>query len=150
MNNTTRWEPMEDLITLRDAMNRLVQESVARARPFLPGYSGNTGFALDIYESDEAVIVEAELPGVKPEDVDIAMSGDMLTIKAHRRQKEIQPERYLGQERHFGGLSRSVRLSSDLDPEQASAEFQDGVLVLTLPRREESKPKIIQIKPRAG
>lgn len=149
MTSTVRWEPVDDLMTLRDAMNRLIEESFVRVRPFMPARFAGGGISLDAYETPEAVIVKAELPGVKPEEVDITMSEGVLTLKVEaKEEREVDEECYICRERRLGKAERTVRLSADLDPEKATAEFENGILTLTLPKREEAKPKIIEIRPK--
>lgn len=147
MASIVRWEPMDDFLNLRDTVNRLVEESFVRARPILDRLDA-TRPEMDIYETPEAIVIETVLPGVNSDDIEITMSGDVLTIKAEvKAEKEIDKECYLCRERHFGSVSRSVRLSSGVNPEKASAALENGILKLTIPKREESKPKIIHIKP---
>ncbi len=142
----TRWEPWSELMTLRDAMDRLFQESFVQPGRLL-GAAGAGGVPIDMYQQDGALVVKAPLPGVKPEDIDITVVGDTLTIKGETRQeKEIKEEDVIRRERRFGSFSRSVSLPSPVDTSKANATFEDGVLTLRLPIAEEAKPKAIKVQ----
>lgn len=144
----TRWEPFSELMTLRDAMDRLFEESFVRPGRLLPGAGAGT-VAIDMYQQDGNVVVKAPLPGVKPEDIDISVVGDTLTIKGEmKEEKEVKEENVIRRERRFGAFSRSVSLPTLVDTSKANASFEDGVLTLTLPVAEAAKPKQIQVKPK--
>ena len=103
--------------------------------------------ALDVVENEDAYVVQATLPGLKPEDIDINIEDDVLTIKAERNEeREESEDTYLLRERRYGAFHRAVRLPSGVNGDEATAEMQDGVLTLTLPKREEYKPKQIEVK----
>jgi HSP20 family protein len=105
--------------------------------------------ALDVYQTASEVVVKAALPGVKPEEVEITISGDVLTIKGETKaEQEVKREDYLYQEQRYGAFTRSITLPSALNTEKAEATFEDGVLTLTIPRTEEAKPKAIKVKPK--
>ncbi len=142
-----RWEPFEDLVSLRDAMNRLFEESWVRPRGgwLLPSLAGT--LALDVYETDEAVVVKTAVPGVDPDDIDITIQGDTLTIAGETEaDEEVKGERYLRRERRYGSFSRSVALPGGILADKAEADFENGMLTLTLPKAEEVKPKTIKVK----
>jgi HSP20 family protein len=142
----TRWEPWSELMTLRDAMDRLFEESFVRPSRLLTAV-GASAVPIDMYEQDGNLIVKAPLPGVKPEDVDVTVVGDTLTIKGETKaEKEVKEENVIRRERRFGSFSRSVSLPSPVDTDKASASFEDGVLTLTLPVAEEAKPKAIKVQ----
>jgi HSP20 family protein len=141
-----RWEPLSELMSLREAMDRLFEESFVRPRAGLIPFGG-TGLTLDVYETDEALVVTTDTPGVKPEDLDISITGDVLTIKGETKmEEEVKRENYHRQERRYGAFSRSVTLPVPVDADQTEAKFKDGVLTLTIPKAEEAKPKVIKIK----
>lgn len=144
----TRWEPWSELMTLRDAMDRLFQESFVQPGRLLGGL-GAGSVPIDMYQQDNALIIKAPLPGVKPEDIDISVVGDTLTIKGEtKEEKEVKEENVIRRERRFGSFSRSVSLPTAVDTSKASATFENGVLTLTLPVAEEAKPKAIKVQPR--
>ena len=103
--------------------------------------------ALDVVDNDDSFLVQAALPGLAAEDIHVSVEDDVLTIKAERSEEhEESDERYLLRERSYGTFRRSVRLPDGVDAENVSAEIQDGVLSLTLPKREEYMPKEIEVK----
>jgi len=105
------------------------------------------GLAVDVYETEDNVIVEAAMPGVKPEEIEVSLTGDVLTIKGETKaEKEVKEESYIRRERRYGSFCRSVSLPSGLEGDKAEAEFEHGVLKLTIPKAEEVKPKVIEVK----
>jgi HSP20 family protein len=144
----TRWDPFREMMSLRDAMDRLFEESFVRpARWLAPRLEGVGMLPIDMYETDEAVVLKAPIAGIKPEDMDISVAGDTLTIKGETKaEEEIKRENYYCQERRFGAFSRSVTLPVPVVAEEAEAVFENGVLTLTLPKAEEVKPKAIKVK----
>ena len=146
MSLTRRTSPFGELLSLRQAMDRLFEDSIVRRE-----WTGSTEFALplDIYTTEDALVVEAGLPGVKPEDVEITITGNTLSIsgKSSEERKEEQGG-YLYQELRRGSFSRSVTLPNDVASDKANAEFEHGMLRLTIPKAEEAKPR--QIKLSAG
>ncbi|HJX37430.1 MAG TPA: Hsp20/alpha crystallin family protein [Anaerolineae bacterium] len=142
-----RWEPFRDFMTLREAMDRLFEESFVgpRRRELLPAAEGT--LALDIYRTEDAAVVKTAVPGVKPDDLDITISGNMLTISGETREEdEVREENYLRRERRLGSFSRSVVLPEGLELDKAEASFEDGVLTLTIPKAPEAKPKVIKVQ----
>jgi HSP20 family protein len=139
-----RFEPFREL---QDRMNRLFTESYrgpAGEEDWALG--GTWAPAVDIYEQDNNIVIKAELPGVDPKDVDIRLDNNILTIKGERKlDNEVKKENYHRVERAYGVFTRSFTLPSGVDPNGIKAEYKDGVLRLTLPKREEAKPKQIQI-----
>jgi len=142
-----RWHPFTDLMSLRQAMDRLFEDSFVRPSRTLEALSEVAAPALDIYQTPSEVVVKAALPGVKPEDVSIDITGETLTVKGeHKAEQEIKKEDYLYQERRYGTFSRSVVLPSGLKTDKAEATMEDGVLTLNIPKAEEVKPKAIKVK----
>lgn len=142
-----RWEPFREMMTLRNAMDRLFDDSIVRPSVYQSGQEA--GVALDIFQTANDVVVKASLPGYKPEEVDISITGDTLTIKGeHQEEKETQEKNYLLQERHYGSFSRSITIPVEVKNDKAEASFEDGVLTLTLPKAEEVKPRQIKVKAR--
>ncbi|MBC7242276.1 MAG: Hsp20/alpha crystallin family protein [Anaerolineae bacterium] len=140
-----RWQPFEELMSLREAMDRLFEESIVWPRSLLAPAAQT--FAVDIYETKDDVVVKASLPGVKPEDIEVSVVGDTLTIKGEvKEEKDIKEENYIRKERRYGSFCRSFTLPVSVDADKATAEFENGVLTLTLPKAEEVKPKTIAIK----
>lgn len=147
MSSLTPWEPFRDMMTLRDAMDRLFEESFVRPRSGWMISQGGMDLAVDMYETKDDVVVKTALPGVKPEDVDINVAGDVLTIRGEtKEEKETNEENYLRKERRYGAFSRSVTLPSGLQTEKAEATFDKGVLTLKIPKSEQAKPRNIKVK----
>jgi len=148
MTIVRRPSPLGELVSLRQAMDRLFEDSFVRSRPW--GLNGEAGAALplDITSSTDALIVEAALPGVPPEDVEITVEDGTLTIRAETtsERKEEDGQTLISEIRR-GSLSRAVALPSGLEPDKASATFEHGVLHLRIPKAEAVKPRQIRITP---
>jgi len=138
-----RWRPFSELMSLRREMDRVFEDFMRPSRFFAEAEAP----VIDAYHTPNEVVVKAALPGLKPEDVSIDITGDTLTIKGEGKvEQEIKKEDYLYQERRFGAFSRSVVLPAGLQPDKAEATMEDGVLTLTIPKAEEVKPKAIKVK----
>jgi HSP20 family protein len=145
MATLVRWEPFRDMVPLREAMDRIWDESFLRQ--FAPaGPWSEASLAVDMYETAESVVVKTAVPGVKAEDIDVSIIGDTLTIKGEtKEEQEIKREDYLRRERRFGSLCRTVTLPGGLLADKAEADYTDGVLILTIPKAEEVKPKSVKV-----
>jgi len=142
-----RHEPLSELMSLRQAMDKLFEDSFIRPSRFLAAFGETAAPAIDAYQTPNEVVVKAAMPGVKPEDINIDITGDILTVKGETKtEKEIKKEDYLYQERRYGGFSRRLVLPSGLQADKAEAELENGILTLTIPKAEEAKPKPIKIK----
>ena len=140
-----RWDPFREAISLRDAMNSLLQESFVRPGG-LQGQDGHGTLPLDVVEMEDEFVVKASLPGVKPEDVQITVHGDTLTIRGESKaEQEKKGEQWHLRERRFGSFQRSVALSTPVDSDRAQAHYEHGVLTLTLPKSEAAKPRQIKV-----
>jgi HSP20 family protein len=141
-----RRDPFEAMLPLREAMNRLFEESFIGPRfEFLTPRT----FPVDIYESEDKLfyVIEAALPGFKPEELHITAMGDTLTISAVKKEEEkLEKETYVRQERYTGEMTRTFTLPTVIDAEKIEAVFEHGVLKLSIPKAEEVKPKEIPIK----
>lgn len=142
-----RWNPWRDVMTLREAMDQLYEGSLVRPeRRWLEGAGERRSrLPLDAYTTPEEIVIIAPLPGLTPEEVDIVLEGDTLTIRGELR-PPLENVEYLFQERPFGAFSRTLTLNVPIDAEKAEAVFENGVLTLTLPKAEETKPKTIKVK----
>jgi HSP20 family protein len=146
MTLVRRTNPFGELVSLRQAMDRLFEDSFVRSR--WSGSSDEHQLALDVYTTPDSLVVEAALPGVKPEDVDISVLGETLTISAITNQEQSRDEDgYQYREIRRGSFSRTVTLPSGLKTDAAAATFENGMLRLSFPKAEEAKPRQIQIKP---
>jgi HSP20 family protein len=142
-----RWEPFRDLLTLQERMNRMFDESY-RGRQAGEDWAlgGSWAPAVDIYETDGSIVLQAELPGLDPKDVDVRVENNVLTLRGQRKFDEtVTKDNYHRVERSYGSFTRSFTLPSEVDTEKIQANYRDGVLRLTLPTREEAKPKQIAI-----
>lgn len=143
-----RWQPFREMMSLRNAMDRLFEESFVRPSRLWPEL-GEGELPLDMYQTANDVVVKAALPGLKAEEVDISITGDTLTIKGeHKEEQEVKQENYLCKERRYGAFSRSVQIPVQVKSDKAEAIFENGVLTLTLPKAEEVKPRQIKVKPK--
>jgi HSP20 family protein len=141
-----RWEPFREMMSLRNAMDRLFEESFVRPSRVWPELERGE-LLVDMYQTANDVVIKAALPGVKPEEVDISITGDTLTIKGeHKAEQEVKQEDYFYKEHRYGAFSRSIPIPVQVKAEKAEAVFENGVLTLTLPKAEEVKPKQIKVK----
>jgi len=143
-----RWQPISELVSLRQAMDRLFDDF---GRPSLLSTAtpGLVAPALDVYQTASEVVVKAALPGVKPEDLKIDITGDTLSIRGEsKEEEEVKREDYLYRERRYGSFSRSVVLPVGVRSDEAEASMDDGILTLTIPKAEEIRPRAIQVKAR--
>jgi HSP20 family protein len=146
MADLARWNPSREMLSLREAMDRLFEESFLR-----PGWFGATEtpaavLPLDIYESGDKVIVKAAAPGVAAEDIAVTITGDVLTIKGEMKAEEkIEKGNYLRQERRYGSFCRQVSLPAGVQTEGVQAAFKDGILTLELTKAEAVQTKTVKV-----
>ncbi|MGA2475834.1 MAG: Hsp20/alpha crystallin family protein [Terriglobia bacterium] len=141
-----RFEPFRDLLTSQREYVRLLKEA------FSP-MSGETEVStrawappVDIYETEDAIVLKAELPGIDPKDVEVRVEDNTLYLKGERNyEKEVNEQNYHRIERSYGSFARSFSLPNSISAEKVKAEYKDGLLTLTMPKREEAKPKTIKI-----
>jgi len=127
-------------------MDRLFEDSFVRSSGLFPGLRTEAP-AVDMFQTDKSVVVKASLPGMKAEDVEVSIVGDMLTLKGeHREEEEVNEENYFRKEMRFGSFTRSLEIPVPVKVDKAEAVFEDGVLTLTLPKREAVQPKTIKVK----
>ena len=146
MSNLTRWEPVREMMTLREAMDRLFDDAFTRPLSLRDNWSMATP-AIDMYQTDNEVVVRASIPGIKADEVQINITGDVLTLKGEVKHEEERKDRaWHIREQRFGSFERSVALPTSVKSEQAEAVFEDGILTITLPKADEVKPRTINIK----
>jgi HSP20 family protein len=143
-----RFDPFRDLASMQDRINRIFGEAYLRNNDDDVTNRGDWRPVVDIYENDKhEIVLRAELPGLKREDLDIRVENNTLTLRGERkRDTEVKQESYHRVERSYGSFSRSFSLPTTVDTEKVSAAFTDGVLTITLPMREEAKPRQIQVQ----
>ena len=144
MRTLSRFEPFRGASTLQDQINRLFSDVFER-----PGDESNLTTwapAVDIFETEHELVVKADLPDIDPKDLDIRVENNVLTIRGERKfEKDVNEDNYLRVERSYGTFSRSFTLANTVNAEAIKADYQNGVLTLTIPKREEAKPKQIKI-----
>jgi HSP20 family protein len=143
-----RWEPFRELLSTQDRFNQLFNQTFSQAFGPEGQELGSRTWApaVDIYETDHDLVINAELPGVDPKDVEVRVENNTLFIKGERKfEKETQEGNYHRVERSYGSFARSFTLPSSVSAENARAEYKDGILSLKLAKREEAKPKTIKI-----
>ena len=144
MSTIARLEPFRGLSTLQDQFNRLFNESLRNH----PEESALTTWApaVDIYETPNELVVKADLPDVNEKDIDVRVENNLLTIRGERKfEKSVSEENFLRVERTYGAFSRSFSLPNTVNAETIGAEYKNGVLTVTLPKREESKPRQVKV-----
>lgn len=146
MAELVRWNPAREMVSLREAMDRLFEESFLPSAFFGLEASPAAALPIDMYETDDHLVVKATVPGIKPEDIEVTVTGDLLTIKGEFKAEEKTEKRnYLRQERRFGSFCRQVGLPVGVDSNKAQATFENGVLTLELPKAAEAKAKSIKV-----
>lgn len=140
-----RWEPFRAASTLQNQLNRVFTDLLDRSSP---QDSNLTSWApaADIYETEQALVVKVDLPDVDPKELDIRVENNLLTIRGERKfENKVSESNYLRVERAYGSFARSFALANTVNAEAIQADYQNGVLMLTIPKREEAKPKQIKV-----
>ena len=141
-----RWEPFRDLVTAQRDFDRLFRGAFSSQLGETELSTRSWAPPVDIYETEEAIVLRAELPGVDPKDVEVRVEDNTLYLKGERKfEKEVKEQNYHRVERSYGSFARSFSLPNSISTDQVKAEFKDGLLTLTMPKREEAKPKTIKI-----
>jgi HSP20 family protein len=147
MTTLTRWEPVRDMVSLRKAFDRFLEEPFFESMPYWLRRGDSYGMAVDVVEDDNAYIVKAAVPGAKPEDVEVTLNNNVLTIKGETKEdKEIKEENYHLRECRSGSFMRSLTLPSDVKADAIEASHKDGMLTIRLPKSETVKSKKIAVK----
>jgi HSP20 family protein len=140
----TQFHPLRGVSTLQDQINRLFEGASNRSSD--EGNLTTWAPAVDIFETEHNLVVKTDLPDVKPEELDIRVENNILTIRGERKfEKKVNESNYLRVERSYGSFSRSFSLSNTVNTESIQAEYKNGVLTLSIPKREEAKPKQIKV-----
>ena len=144
MVRVTRWDPLRDMITMRQAVDRMLDDTFARGSE-----TRGTGawlLPMDAYITEEAIVIRADVPGIQPEELEITLEGDTLAIRGEIRREEDSQRKYVLLERPIGKFERTLNINTPIDHEQVEASFKDGVLTLTLPKADAVKPRQITVK----
>lgn len=140
----TRWDPFRDVVTFREAMDRLMEDGYNSRRQAADNRDRRYRLPIDAYVTPEEIVVLANMPGIKPEDVEILLEGDTLTIRAERP-APMENVNYVIQERPWGTYQRTLNINVPVDGNKAEARFDNGLLVLSIPKAEAVRPKQIQV-----
>jgi HSP20 family protein len=142
-----RWNPMRDMFNFRHQLNHLFDDA------FSPSVWDDAGMSVrdwnpivDVYDNDENIVIKAELPGIDKKDINIDVKDGVLTLKGERSyDNEVKKDKYYRRERLFGKFERAFRLPADIDPGKISADYNDGILKIDIPKPEQQKPKQITV-----
>lgn len=147
----TRYDPFRDLRNLQEEVNRLFTGNIGRTYDDEGIARGSWNPSVDIYENKDQIVLEAELPGMNRDDFDLTVENNVITLRGERRfEKKEDTENYHRVERAYGSFSRSFTLPNTVTGEGATADYRNGVLRVTLPKREETKARRIEIKSDGG
>jgi HSP20 family protein len=144
MNKISRFDPIRDMITMRRAMDRMLDDAFARGTE-----TRGTGawlLPMDAYITDEAIVIQADVPGIRADELDITLEGDTLTIRGEIKRQEGNKQQYILLERPTGKFERTLNINTPIDHDKVEAAFDNGVLTLTLPKAEAVKPRQITVK----
>ena len=141
-----RWDPFRDFLSLQNEVGRVFERTFGAE-----GVKGTKGAtwtpAIDAYETDTDIVVKAEVPEVDVNDIDITLTEDSLNLKGERKfTEEIEEDSYYRLERRYGTFQRSIPIPGEIKKDEVSADYKDGILVITIPKAEESKPKQVKVK----
>ncbi|HEX8975458.1 MAG TPA: Hsp20/alpha crystallin family protein [Solirubrobacteraceae bacterium] len=142
--NIRRWDPFAELAELRPRLDRVFREMTDdRDRDWMP--------AIDVVRDNGNLVVRADIPGIKPEEVKIEVEDDLLTVSGHHEERKEEKDRqYVRRERRYGAFSRSLTLPAGVDAKKIKAETHDGVVEVTIPLPKDEKSEKVTITPTAG
>jgi len=137
-----RWEPMTEIRRLQEDMDRLLERFMKPFSTLTWPVSEAAGPPVDVYEKDGNVVVKAELPGLKKEDIEVTATEDSISLRGEfKREEEVKKEGFYRRERREGKFYRTIPMPAPIKPDQVKASFKDGILEITAPEVEEAKPK---------
>jgi HSP20 family protein len=141
-----RWDPFRDVVTLRERMNRMFEDVFSGRTDDKELTPTSWAPAVDIYETENELVLSAEIPGLSEKEVEIKVEDNTLTLKGERRfEKETKEENYHRIERSYGSFYRAFTLPNSIDPDKIQAEHENGVLRVSMPKRQELKPRTVKI-----
>ena len=150
MTSLNRWEPFRASSTLHDQLNRVFTDLLDRSTSRESNLT-TWAPAADIYETEHELVVKVDLPDVDPKELDIRVENNLLTIRGERKfESKVNESNYLRVERSYGSFARSFALANTVNAEAIKADYENGVLSLKIPKREEAKPKQIKVNVSAG
>ena len=146
--NLTSWDPFQMLETLQDEMNHPFDFPFSRWPERPSGFLGNSWHpAIDVYDEKDNLVVKADVPGLTKDDIEVTIEGNILTIKGEKKLEEKTKEKdFVREERFYGAFHRAIPLPTGVDADKIKASYKNGVLELTLPKKEEAKPKQISVE----
>ena len=146
MSQLTRWEPFREFSPMEDRLTRLFRGSFNPERPEEALTTTSLAPPVDIYEDEHKIALKIEVPGIDEKDIDVRIEGNTLTVHGERKlEKEEKEENFRRVERHYGSFTRSFTLPGFVDPGQVSADYDKGMLKISLPKKAEAKPKQIKV-----
>ncbi len=147
MMDLVRWNPWKEMVSLRDRMNRLFDDVFFRSDRREDLWADGAWVpAVDMFESDDKVVIKAELPGLEKKDISLDLQNGVLTLKGERKsENEVKEENYYRREMSYGKFVRSFSLPVDVDADKIKAEFKNGLLTVEVPKPEGHKPKLIKV-----
>jgi HSP20 family protein len=141
-----RWDPFRDMVTLREKMNRLFEDVFTGRGEDKELAASTWAPAVDIYETENELIMTAEVPGIEEKDIEIKIEDNTLSLRGERKfEKETKEENYHRIERSYGSFYRAFTLPNSIDPDRIQAEYENGVLKISMPKRQELKPRKVKI-----
>jgi HSP20 family protein len=147
MAEIARWDPFRDLVSIQDELNRLFGRTYSGTEATRPGATGSWMPPIDVSETKDKLVLAVELPGIEADEVEVSIEDSTLTVSGSREFKqESDEENYHRIERRYGSFSRSIRLPEGVEAEEVDARFDKGVLTIEVPKREETKPRRIEVK----
>jgi len=151
MNAVTIWRPRNGLLSLSDAVDRFFEERLLSPRSLWLASPLRDGLAMDMYRDDGNLVIKAEVPGVKPDELEITVKDNVLSIAGEiRSEEEVKRENYIRRERGYGSFCRSVVLPVEANGDKAEATFEDGLLSVSIPLAEEAKSESIKVEVKAS
>ena len=147
MNAITLWRPRRDWLSVSDAIDRFFDEASPRSSRAWLAPAWRAGVALDVYRDNGSLVIKVEVPGVTPEELDVTVKDNVLTISGETSaEEEVKEENYVHRERRYGSFCRSVALPAEAEGDKADAAFEDGVLTVTIPVAAELQPETVKVE----
>ena len=146
-----RWEPFREFAGMREARGRFFGNGFTHPHGPWAVNRGSDTLSLDVYHTAESLVLKAAIPGVKPDEVDVSVTGNILTIKGEAKSEdEVKEKSYLIREQRHGTFSRTLNLPKGLNTDEIEATYGEGVLTLTIPKAEDARPKAIKVNVKKG
>lgn len=147
MMTITRWNPLGEALSLKQAMDRLLEDSFVQPTVGWMTMANGQLPPVDLYETDDALVLSAAIPGVKPDNLSLTITGQTLTLRGEvDSSPDIENDRYVYRERRYGAFQRQIALPVRVESDRAEATFENGVLTLRIPKAAEVQPRRIEVK----